>query len=162
VLEAWSIAKSGDACSYCGAALEVGRRFFSALSEEEGRLAREDFCLACWDKFCAGPFFCYWQARRAAEPRKQRVDTGLMLEFFERLAQPESETKRALRFVLSLYLMRRKELKLQRVELRGESEVMVFALRSGGEKVEVENPGLDEEQIQRASEQLAELLNASL
>ncbi|MCK4374756.1 MAG: hypothetical protein KAX19_05480, partial [Candidatus Brocadiae bacterium] len=75
------------------------------------------------------------------------MDTDLMLEFFDRLERPDSDMKRTLRFVLALYLMRRKELKLVEVS-RGDTESLVLERRSSGDKVEVENPNLTEEQIE--------------
>jgi len=162
VLDAWNITKSLDACSYCGRELAENRPFYSALSENEGDLARSDFCAACWDRTDNEPFFCFWRARRNPRARKRTVDTGLMIEFFDRLAQPDSEKKKVFRFVLALYLMRRKEFKLTGIRRGDGREEMVFSRRSSGDEAVVENPGLDEEQIQEASEQLTGLLNAAL
>ena len=67
-----------------------------------------------------------------------------------------------MRFVLALYLMRRKELKLLQDDGGGGPGGLVLQRRSSGDRVRVENPNLTEEQIEAASAQLSQLLNAGL
>lgn len=162
MLDGWKVSKSQQGCSYCGHEFEPNRHFFSALSEEGEELVREDFCPVCWEKFRLEPHFCYWRTQRQAGSRRHTVDTDLMVEFFEKLAGAEDDRKRAFRFVLALYLMRRKELKLETINRSGDEEVMVFRRKGTGDQVDVANPDLDEIQIQEVSEQLSELLSAAL
>lgn len=160
--DTYRISRSQPSCSGCGQAFEEGRRFFSALTEHEGEFARTDYCADCWEKAPKDGIFCHWRTRRAAQARRQVVDSEVMLEFFDRLAGQDAPTKKAFRFVIALYLMRRKEFKLLGVEREGDRELMKFARRTAGDEVMVENPGLDEEQIQEASAQLSELLEAAI
>jgi hypothetical protein len=162
VQEGWRISKGRPQCSYCGAEFADNGVFYSCLTDEEGELVREDFCPACWEKFRTQPYFCHWQSRRSVGEKKRTVDTSLMIEFFDRLEGAETQEKRIFRFVLALYLMRRKELKLRDMRREGGHEVMVFTRRAGGGAVEVANPELSEEQIEAASEQLTALLDAGL
>jgi len=85
-----------------------------------------------------------------------------MLEFFERLERADTAKKRTLRFVLALYLMRRKELKLTGVERGPQGEFLVLRRRSDGRETRVLNPGLSEQQLQETSAHLSQLLNAAL
>jgi len=161
--DAWTIAKRSDTCSVCQAEIAPGARFNSALHDVEGDLERRDYCSACWAKMDPDSVFCHWRSRRPSDSdRKRVVDTGLMLEFFDRLANPDSERKKVFRFVLALYLMRRKEFNLLGMGHTNDIEVMKFSRRTAGDEVEVENPDLSEEQIDHASEQLTQLLNAAL
>jgi hypothetical protein len=161
--DAWTIEKRSDACSACRAEIAPGARFHSALHDGEQGLRRRDYCTVCWRSVDPDTAFCHWRSRRpSGTDRKRVVDTSLMLEFFDRLANPDSERKKIFRFVLALYLMRRKEFKLLGMGRSGESEVMKFARRTAGDEVAVENPDLTEEQIDHASEQLTQLLNAAL
>jgi hypothetical protein len=162
VAEPWSIAKSTHVCAVCGKEFAEKRSFFSCLLDGPEGFERRDFCPGCWEVRSPGDLFCFWRTRRPAEERRQVVDTGLMLEFFDRLKGAESEDKKVFRFVLALYLMRRKELKLLEIGRSGDTERLVFKRKGDSEKVEVENPGLSEEEIQNASSQLAELLSAGL
>lgn len=162
MVESWRISKSKDLCCRCGRQFPVNRVFFSCLVEEPTDLARRDLCPDCWEHGVPENLFCYWRTRRAPGQQKQVVDSRLMLEFFDRLEQADAERKRVFRFVLALYLMRRKELKLLQVS-RGEAgESLLCERRGSGEKVEVANPGLTEEQIQETAAQLGQLLNACL
>jgi hypothetical protein len=162
VAEPWSIAKSRHVCAGCGKEFAEKRSFFSCLLDGPEGFERRDFCPGCWEVRAPGEVFCFWRTRRPAEEARRVVDTGLMLEFFDRLKGAEADDKKVFRFVLALYLMRRKELKLLEIAREGETEKLVFRRKSDGEKVDVANPGLSEEEIQGASSQLSELLNAGL
>lgn len=169
MLETWRITKSRHTCCLCGEEFAENGLFFSCLVEQEAEFGRRDFCRACWEESRSGEpvpgrlegLFCFWRTRRAPASRRQVVDTDLMLEFFDRLERPDSDMKRTLRFVLALYLMRRKELKLVEVS-RGGTESLVLERRSSGDRVEVENPNLTEEQIEQTAAQLSQLLSAGL
>ena len=160
--DTWRISKSREQCSYCGKEFSERSTFFSVLSEEDDELVREDFCPTCWENFRTQPHFCFWRARREPREKKQKLDTEVMLSLFDQLEGAEDDRKRAFRFVLALYLMRRKELRLDTIRRGDDAESMVFKGKGSGEIVEVINPDLDEAQIQQVSEHLTELLNASL
>jgi len=162
VFESWTITKSRDACSACGQEFPPRRTFFSCLAEQDDDFARIDFCPGCWEGQAHERFFCFWRSRRAEPDRRPTLDTGLMLEFFDRLARPDNDRKRTFRFVLALYLLRRKELKLLRVERDGERELLVFQRRSSGEELSVAHPEMTDAQIQETSRHLSQLLTAEL
>lgn len=162
MLESWSVTKSKGACARCGYEFPPNSVFFSCLQKQQGDFVRCDFCRDCWDEKKGDSFFCFWRSRRAAPGQKQTVNTDLMLEFFERLDRPDSEKKRAFRFVLALYLTRRREMKLLGVERGDGVESLLFQRRSSGNKVLVENPDLTEEQIEETAAHLGRLLNADL
>ncbi len=161
-LETWRIGRSKGLCSACGKEFAPNQGLYSALREEGEEFARLDFCQGCWPGQAPGDFFCHWKTRRPEPQQKQVLDTGLMLEFFDRLEGAEAENKKVFRFVIALYLMRRKELKLIGPERSEGKETLVFERRSTGDKVRVENPNLGEEQLQEAAAQLGSLLNADL
>ena len=162
MLETWRISKCKDACCHCGRQLAPHRHFFSCLVEERSDLQRCDFCADCWEQDRPGELFCYWRTRRSSAPQKRVMNTEVLLEFFGRLDQPDSEQKRTFRFVLALYLTRRKELKLLEVARAEGGESLIFTRRSNGERVEVANPGLTEQQVQEVAGQLSQLLDAGL
>ena len=66
------------------------------------------------------------------------------------------------RFVLALILMRKKILKYDETKIKNDNEI--WRLRISGDKqiVDVVNPHLDEEQIERLSSQIGEILQADL
>ena len=163
MLKSWSVSKSKHTCCRCGGEFAEGCSFYSCLIEEQADLARRDFCADCWDIRAPDEVFCHWRTRRVPARRKQVVDTELMLDLFGRLECADTDKKRTMRFVLALYLMRRKELKLLETGRGdGNRESLSFECRSSGGKVEVQSPCLTEEQIQQASADLSRLLNACL
>jgi hypothetical protein len=149
-------------CAGCGKEFAEKRSFFSCLIDGPEGFERRDFCPGCWEVRAPGEFFCFWRTRRPTEEARQVVDTGLMLEFFDRLKGAEAEDKKVFRFVLALYLMRRKELKLLEIMRAGDTEKLIFRRKGSTERVDVENPGLSEAEIQEVSSQLSELLSAGL
>jgi len=160
--DSWRITRSRNTCSGCGVEFRQSQSFFSGLKEDGAEMVRQDFCSACWDQRADEEFFCFWRSRRAQAEQKPVVNTELMLEFFDRLDNLDNANKGVFRFVLALYLVRRKEFKLLEISRAGGVERLVFQNRRTNERVVVENPGLDEQQIQDTEEQLTRLLNACL
>jgi hypothetical protein len=161
-VETWRISRSKGCCSSCGKEFAPSQGLFSALREEGEDFARQDYCQSCWPARQTEAFFCHWKTRRPQPQQKQVLDVGLMLEFFDRLEGAEAENKKAFRFVIALYLMRRKELKLVGPERVDGRQVLAFERRSTGQMALVEDPGLDEGQLQEAAAHLGSLLNADL
>ena len=161
-VETWRISRGKGVCCACGKEFRPNQGLFSALREEGEEFSRHDFCQSCWPAQPEGGFFCHWRTRRVLPEQKQALDTGLMMEFFDRLEGAEAPNKKVFRFVVALYLMRRKELKLLGPERTDGRELLVFQRRASGEKVRVENPNLGEEQLQEAAAQLSSLLSADL
>jgi len=162
VADTWHITKGADCCCGCGKPFPLNRLLFSCLIECGDDLQRRDLCADCWEAGPPADVFCFWRTRRAAPARKPVLDTAVMLEFFERLSGAQDEQKRAFRFVLALYLMRRKELKLIEVSRRADSEALVLQRRSDGGRIEVVNPGITEARLEEIASRLSQLLNACL
>ncbi|MHC4479912.1 MAG: hypothetical protein ACYS1C_02950 [Planctomycetota bacterium] len=162
MFETWSITKSKGACCVCEGEFAPNRPFFSCLLQEQAEFVRRDYCADCWGTDLPERPFCFWRSRQAPASETRSVDTGLMLEFFDRLQRPGTAQEGSFRFVLALYLMRRKELKLREVSRADGAETLVLERRSSGEKVEVGNPGLSEQEITQTAARLSELLDAAL
>ena len=162
VLDTWRIAKSRSACRRCNAEFREGQAFFSALREEGAELVRDDFCAGCWEAGRAGAHFCFWRSRRDVSGRPRAVNTDLILEFFDRLDALDAAKRCVFRFVLALYLTRRRVFKLVQVARADGVEKLVFEHRPTRNRVEVESPGLDDGQIQETEEQLGRLLDVCL
>ena len=127
-VETWRISRGKAACCACGKEFQPNQGLFSALREEGEEFLRHDFCPSCWPAQQEASFFCHWRTRRAQPEQRHALDTGLMLEFFDRLEGADAANKKVFRFVVALYLMRRKELKLLGPERTDERELP----RSGG------------------------------
>ena len=160
--ETWHITKGADCCCGCGKEFPSSRLLFSCLIETESDFERRDLCPDCWEAGQPEGLFCFWRTRRTTVARKPVLDTAVMFEFFDRLEGAQDEQKRAFRFVLALYLMRRKELKPVEVSRGAEAETLVLRRRCDGQRVEVENPGITEDRLEEIAARLSQLLSACL
>jgi len=158
----WRIERPGEACSRCGEGFAENQVLYSALSERDGGFVRHDFCPACWEKADRNGCFCFWRRRHVQGEAKRAVETGPMLEFFERLEGADSEQKRVFRYLLGLYLVRRRALKLVGRVRSAEGEALVLERRQSGTRTQVAAPSLTQEQMDAAAERLRDLLNADL
>jgi len=162
VSESWTLARGGPRCARCGAEFREGQACFSALTERPQEFLRQDFCPRCWPKAEKDRFFSFWKACRANVPRRPRIDTEVVLDFFNRLRDSDRPDREAVRFVLALYLSRRRALKFDGVRRQGAREVLLFRRPRHAETLEVENPELSAPQISAMTEQLKELLRTEV
>lgn len=158
----WPVTKNQKSCASCSAEFETNGVFFSALREQNGQFVREDFCSSCWENARQIPFFSFWKTRLRDGKEKEKVNVDVVLEFFERLQNPSTDRDRTFRYLLSLFLWRRRALKLVDVVRNNGRETMLFRRGAGESPIAVENPRLDEEQVASATEQLRELLQMEI
>ena len=90
------------------------------------------------------------------------VDDEMLMTFFSRLENETEQEKINFRFVLALILMRKKRFKYESTTISNDQEI--WKLRVVGEKefVEVINPRLEEEQIEKLSTQVGVILQVDL
>jgi len=159
----WEINKPLGQCHGTERKIEFGEEYFAALVEVEEGLQRRDFCAEYWESQ-KPDVFCYWKSRLPEPGQKKQlfVDDQMLMAFFDRLEKETEQEKINFRFVLALILMRKRILKYD--ETKNVDDREVWCLRKTGEKeiVEVVNPHLNEEQIERLSSQIGEILQADL
>ncbi|MCD6415123.1 MAG: hypothetical protein J7M08_00290 [Planctomycetes bacterium] len=166
----WQIDGSANVCCCCGQVFREGSVFFSALAESEDGFVRRDFCSECWREQdeadeatrSSGDCFCFWRTRRVIPESRATINTDLLWDFFQGLRDCDSHEKKVFRFVVALYLMRRRELKLIKVVRRQEGELLHCEKRSSDQQYEIEDPHLTEQQVQDAAERLSSLFGAEL
>jgi len=159
----WEVSKPLGQCSGTGKKIQHGEEYFAALVETDQGLQRRDFCADYW-KAEKPEVFCYWKTKLAhPDEKKQKfIDDDMLMAFFERLEAEGEQEKINFRFVLALILMRKRRLKYDSSEMRGDKEI--WRLRIAGDKqtVDVLNPHLDEAQIEQLSSQLGQILQVDL
>ena len=155
--ESWNVARSGLACAQCGSEFREGRTYFSALTEQGADFVRRDFCPPCWQQAKGGSFFSFWETRRLPAQRRPRIDTEVVLDFLRKLQEDEQPERKQMRFVLALYLVRRRVLKLAGVRREGDRHLLEFRRPRRQETLTVEDPHLSEEQIGTLTARLKEL-----
>lgn len=162
----WNVNKSKNACDECGAEFETGEAYFSALSETnddaDEPFLREDYCTECWGDRDRSGYFSYWKTIRQTEKKKPKVSIAVVFDFFQKLAESDQTDRREMRFVLALYLARRKALKFQKVKSQDDTDVLIFKKTGEDQTISVEDPDLTEEQIDVATERLKALFREEL
>ena len=155
----YDIALSSEQCRACGRELSAGEEFVAVLVDGGAEFRREDFCTDCWAGKREDPpqVFSIWRGRvpAPAEPKKQVVDSQVLVDFFHKLEGHEEPLKVNFRFVLALMLMRKKLLVYEGAATDPQGgEVWKMRFRHDGTEVEVIHPRLDEEGIAEVSVQL--------
>jgi len=159
----WEIDKPLGQCYGTSKKIEYGEEYFAALVETDQGLQRRDFCADYWQEK-KPDVFCYWKTRlpRPDEKRQKFIDDDMLMAFFERLGKENEQEKINFRFVLALILMRKRHLKYDSSRVEDSKEI--WRLKVAGEKefVEVINPNLDDEQIEKLTSQIGEILQTDL
>jgi len=163
-MDEWEIDKPVGQCCGSGKKIKYGEEYFAALVEIEGGLQRRDFCADYWQGQKPN-VFCYWKTRLPHPDQKKQmfVDDEMLMTFFERLAEETEQERINFRFILTLILMRKRCLKYDSSRIEDGSEIWRLRIVGSDKQfVEVINPHLDEEQIERLSSQLSQILQVEL
>jgi len=163
IIKEWQINKPLGQCCGSGRDIEPGEEYFAALIEMPDGLQRRDFCAEFWNQ-SKPQVYCYWKSKLPDPQQKKQifVDDEMLMAFFERLEQEQEREKINFRFVLMLVLMRKRKLKYDSTQIKDSKEIWKLRVVGADQYVEVENPHLDEEQIQQLSSQIGEILQVDL
>ena len=168
----YDIIKTQDVCAQTGQVIEVGEEHIAALIEtpEEESLVRTAYTLEAWEK---GPnlpphatLFGFWKRTlpEKDERPKQLVSPDEMFDLFEQLAEATETRQTTFRYLLALMLMRKKVLVFERAETAHGDEPGILVVRQrikggGGPLFTVIDPGLDDETISQAAEEIGQVMN---
>jgi len=162
-MEQWQVERTSGLCQGTGNKLQPGDEYYAALKETESGFSRCDYSREYWEEH-KPEVYSFWQTQVPMPNQKKKlfVDDGLLINFFERLAEEKELIKINFRFVLALILMRKRILKY--VDSRREDDVEIWRMRMvrSTDIHEVVNPHLDEEQIQEVSQELSQILQGEL
>ncbi|MCF7972391.1 MAG: hypothetical protein K9N55_01105 [Phycisphaerae bacterium] len=159
----WEIYKPSGECAATGTKIESGEEYYGALVDSDEGLVRKDFCTTYWDQE-KPTVYCYWKTRLPYPNQKKKVflDDEMLMAFFDRLENDDQQERVNFRFVLALILMRKRRLKYECSVIREGHEIWTLKVTGEKRQVEVDNPHLDEAQIEQLSQQMGQVLNADL
>ena len=168
----YDIIRTQDVCAQSGRALEIGEEHIAALidSLDDEPLVRVLYTLDAWGK---GPnlppnsaIFGFWKRviPDSNEQVKQLVSEDEMFDLFEQLGEATEHKQLAFRYLLTLILMRKKKLVFEGSTPATKDQQGVLVVRrrqKGGEGqlFDVIDPGLDNETIAQATEELGQVMN---
>ncbi len=155
----WKLPRPGVQCRQCAREFTHEEAFTAVIVEAPEGFERCDFCTDCGVPEAVTPIG-HWIAKRPAPVVKkaQPFDRDAILGFFRTLGDVAEPEKRQFRFVLALLLWRKKVLRFDSADERDGDEVWVFVEPGSSGRHAVPKPELDEDQVERLSAQLEDLL----
>ena len=159
----WSINKGSHACFLCEKKFPEEEVYLSALYDENNIFLRKDFCVECWDKECNENIFSYWKTKISKKPEKvERFATiDVFCDLFNKLENEKDLSRVNFRYVLSLYLMRKKVLKLITTHKSNDNEYLVLHNVKEAVDTEVLKPRLSEEEVLAVTDEIGKLVNCT-
>lgn len=166
----YPFARSSGRCAATGQPFAEGDPYIATLVERQGQtLERLDFSAGAWEQgqrpAPPATLFGFWRARyQAAESKKQPLlGDAELLDLFEELSAATEPRQLTFRYLLTLLLVRRRIL---RVVATKPGQMLVLPRGSGGavagdvtrEPIPVIDPGLDDQAIADAIEQLGQIV----
>ena len=161
----WAIARATKTCAASGRKLEVGEAYFAALRETGEGFERHDFSPEAWPGVDKKPFFSYWRSKVPPDEEKRRrlvVDPEAFYAFYTGLEGAAEPRKQLFRYLAALILVRKRVLRLERVEKTPEGEYIVLYDRRTEKAVRVSSPSVAGEQLQEAQEALSRLFECPI
>jgi hypothetical protein len=146
-------------CVVTGRELQPGDRFFSALFDEKDGLVRRDYSAESWTGAPEGAY-SYWSGRipQDTAARRPPIDDEMLFECLNRMAAEIEPAKIKFRYVIALLLMRRKRLKFAEAHREGDHEVLVLHSPQRGERFNVIDPQLSDEEMNSVQDEVFEVL----
>lgn len=157
----WEIKRSSNGCLLCNKEFLEEEEYYSALFDENNTFTRKDFCTSCWDKGKEGGLFSFWKTKvpKKDKPVQMLINMEVLLDMFVRLEGNNEAHQRNLRYVLALYLIRKKVFKLKSLERQNGKEIITLYYPKEDREFIIDNPGLKEEEIDAITSEMSQLLN---
>jgi len=162
-MEQWEIQKTSGICSGTGNELQPGEEYYAALIDIENGFERRDYSIAYWQEQ-KPEVYSHWKTHIPLPNQKKKlfVEDGILINFFERLAEEKQPERVNFRFVLALILMRKRLLKYEDSRRDGLEEIWKMRFVRETKIHEVVNPQLDDDQIEQVSKELGSILQGEL
>jgi hypothetical protein len=160
VLAEFDIQGPTRVCAVTGKPLAPGDKYVAVLTDRDGSFVRTDYAADAWPGPPEGTV-AYWAGRvpPTDTPKTPRVNDALLFDCFDHLAGAADPSRVNFRYVVTLLLMRRRKLKFEdHRRLANGSEMMVLRDTRTGDRVEVADPRLSEEQIAAVQAEVFQLL----
>lgn len=160
----WKIRRRQGECAACSRAFEEGERHASLLRIEGDELLREDLCAPCWRarrEESAGELFWWFTRHHAAKKRTVALDLASLERLFLELEGRDETRLSEVRYLLCLLLMRKKRLRLVRVQRGRAGEALVVRRPRRKEELAVLVFDFTSERLDELRAQLQEILEGA-
>jgi len=152
----------GKICAQTGEPLRPGEPCISVLLERDGVFERLDYNTAVW----SGPpenAVGYWQCQVPHPEVRQAntVDPEVLMRLFEQMVDEQQASRERLLYVLTLFLLQRRRLKLEDSHVDDDGREYLSVVGSRGEgPYEVLDQQLTQDEVRELQEALTAQLNS--
>ena len=155
----YDIQPSTRRCTQTGRELIAGERYYSALVEDHTGLVRHDYSPEAWQGPPEGAI-AFWQARVAAaeEPQRPTVPHDVLLGLMDRLDAGGEAMREDLKYLLALWLVRRKQFQLVETRKEAGTSRLEFRCRRTGRSYKIAEPKLVAGRLEALQQELMQLL----
>ena len=135
--------------------------YYSALFDVRNAFIRKDFCNLCWNKEREDNLFSFWKTKvpKKDKPTERVINIEILLDMFIRLEGNNETYQKNLRYVLALYLIRKKIFKLKSLKRQNGEEIITLYYPKEDREFAVFNPNLKEDEIEAITSEMGQLLN---
>ena len=150
----------GKTCAATGEPLEPGSRVISVVVDNNGQLERIDYSEKAWNGPPEGTLG-QWQCT-VPQPEQKRtnvLDPDALLGYFEQLVEDANPASERLRYVVALFLLQKRRLKLDGSIIREGREYLEFSGTRGEGPYEVANQELSEDEINTVQSEMNRLVD---
>lgn len=157
----WKINRSSRRCIICDKEFCEEEEYYSALFDEGNAFIRKDFCNLCWNKEREDSLFSFWKTKmpKKDKPTERFINIEILLDMFIRLEGNNEIYQKNLRYVLALYLIRKKIFKLKSLKRQNGEEIITLYYPKEDREFTVFNPNLKENEIEAITSEMGQLLN---
>ncbi len=162
-MEQWQVQRGAGKCIGTEKELEPDEEYYAALLETKQGFERQDYSVEYWEE--NNPqVYCFWKTRVPIKDDKKKlfVDDGILINIFERLADEKEQIKINFRFVLALILMRKRLLKYEDTKRTDDQEIWQMRFVRDKNIHEVINPQLNDQEIEKVSQELSAVLHGEV
>lgn len=140
----------GKSCAGTGQPLEPGAAVISVLVERDGELVRLDYSAAGWQGPPEG-MVGQWRSEvpRPVTTSMRTVDPEAMLAYFEQVLEDANPAQEQIAYVLALYLLQRRRLKLEGARGDEDGQFLQLSGSRGEGPYEVRDQQLADDEIKR-------------
>lgn len=151
----------GKTCAQSGNPLKPGAPCFSVLLERNGQLERLDYNVDSW----TGPpenAVGYWQCQVPYPEIKQvhSIDVEVLLQLFEQMIEERQSAREKLLYVLALFLLQRRRLRLDGSHTTADGEFLDLSGSRGEGPYIVRDQQLPQDEIKALQAALTHQLNS--
>ncbi len=177
--EEWKIEKRKPGCAGCQKSFGSEETHYSGIVEADGRFARRDYCLKCWESMKPGALpreggtetarveglFSHWLTLAPKKDQRTLEDINAMQDFFKKLiAIPtEDPTREKVIYLTALLLMRKKRLKMAGPSKpRDGKNRLPLEKPWDGETVEIVDPPIADAELEQLKASMEMLFGSDL